>query len=175
MNARHFTGWVLATALLAGCGQDLRDLESYALEVKSRTSRNIAPIPQIKPFNPFTYEVAGRRDPFQPRLFSREDALAAGGGTGNSLQPDINRPREALEEFPLDALRMLGTLTVRNKLIALVKAPDSLVHRVSIGDHMGQNYGEITQITDSEVTLMEIIPDGFGGWIQRPASVAMVQ
>jgi len=160
--------------LAAGCAQDMSDLEEYALEVKSRTSKNIEPIPQPKPYEPFTYEPGERRDPFLPVLQSRETAAAIGGGAG-AIRPDVNRPKEPLEEFPLDALRMVGTITMQQRAFALIRAPDAVVHRVSVGDHLGQNYGKITGISETEVVLMEIIPDGLGGYIQRPASVALTQ
>lgn len=166
---------LLGLAFLAtGCAQDMSDLEDYALEVKSRTSKNIEPIPQPKPYEPFAYEPGERRDPFAPVLQSRDAALAAGGGAG-AIRPDVNRPKEPLEEFPLDALRMVGTITMQQRAYALIRAPDAVVHRVSVGDHLGQNYGKITGISETEVVLMEIIPDGLGGYIQRPAAVALTQ
>lgn len=161
-------------ALVAGCGQDMSDLEEYAMEVKNRTSKNIDPIPQIKTFEPFAYEPADRRDPFLPLLQSRDQAGAAAGGAG-AVRPDVDRPREPLEEFPLDSLRMVGTISMQKRAFALIRAPDGVVHRVSVGDHLGQNYGKITAVSEAEVVLMEIIPDGFGGWMQRPATVALVQ
>jgi type IV pilus assembly protein PilP len=177
MSART---WAFATAvlatLLAGCGRDMDDLQDYATEVKARTSKDIGPIPQIKTFEPFAYEAGDRRDPFLPMLQTREDQLAAGlGGAAGAIHPDTTRPKEPLEEFPLDSLRMVGTITMQKRAYALIKAPDAVVHRVSVGDHMGQSYGKITGISETEVVLMEIIPDGFGGWMQRPASVALVQ
>lgn len=177
-RARWLTG-TLVCGLLAGCGGDMSDLEQYAMEVKSRTSRNIEPIPQIKTFEPFVYEAKtkegnDRRDPFQPLLASREQALAASGASGG-VRPDTDRPKEPLEEFPLDSLRMVGTITMQQRAFALIKAPDAVVHRVSVGDHLGQNYGKITAISETEITLMEIITDGFGGYLQRPATVALVQ
>ena len=178
MNAARLL--VLGLALLAaGCAQDMSDLEEYALEVKSRTSKNIEPIPQPKTFEPFLYQAKDgqgneRRDPFLPLLASREQAQIAAGATG-AIRPDVNRPKEPLEEFPLDSLRMVGTITMQQKAFALIKAPDAVVHRVSVGDHMGQNYGKITGISETEIVLMEIITDGFGGFIQRPATVALVQ
>lgn len=175
MKHAGLPGLAAAVLLLSACGQDMSDLERYAMEVKSRTSRNIDPIPQPKPYEPFVYEPADRRDPFLPLLQSRDQTLAAAGGTGGGLKPDLNRPREPLEEFPLDALRMVGTITMQKRAFALIKAPDAVVHRVSVGDHLGQNYGKITGISETEVVLMEIIPDGFGGWMQRPATVALVQ
>lgn len=164
-----------AATLLAACGQDMSDLESYALEVKSRKSRAIDPIPQPKPYEPFLYEPAGRRDPFLPLLGSRDAAALAGPGGTSGIRPDVNRAKEPLEEFPLDGVRMVGTITQKKQAFALIKAPDNVVHRVTVGDHMGQNYGKITAISETEVVLMEIIPDGLGGWMQRPATVALVQ
>jgi type IV pilus assembly protein PilP len=165
----------LALAVLAaGCARDMGDLEEYALEVKSRTSKNIEPIPQPKPYEPFVYEPGERRDPFLAILQSRDSAIAGAGGAG-AIKPDFNRPKEPLEEFPLDALRMVGTITMQQQAFALIRAPDAVVHRVSVGDHLGQNYGKITSISETEVVLMEIIPDGLGGYIQRPAAVALTQ
>lgn len=165
---------VVAALTLAGCEQDMDDLIAYAEEVKGRTSKNIEPIPQPKPYEPHTYEPKDRRDPFLPILQSRDAAIAAAGGAG-SVQPDLTRPKEPLEEFPLDALRMVGTITMQQRVYALIRAPDAVVHRVSVGDHLGQNYGKITGISETEVVLMEIIPDGLGGWTRRPASVALTQ
>ena len=164
---------LLVAGLLSACSSDMSDLEDYALEVKSRKSRAIDPIPQPKPYEPFVYEPGDRRDPFLPVLQSREDALAA-AGTG-ALRPDLDRPKEPLEEFALDGLRMVGTITMQKRAYALIKAPDAVVHRVTVGDHLGQNFGKITGISENEVVLMEIIQDGFGGWMQRPASIALVE
>jgi len=174
MRAIPGTLLLACALLLAGCSRDMTDLEEYALEVKGRKSRAIDPIPQIKPYEPFTYDPADRRDPFIPSLQSRDQQLAAGGGEG-AIRPDTNRPKEPLEEFALDAVRMVGTIVMQQGTYALIRAPDAVVHRVTVGDHMGLNYGKITGISETEVTLMEIIPDGFGGWMQRPASVALVQ
>lgn len=170
MNLRGLSGLVLGGALLAGCGGDMSDLEEYALEVKSRKSRAIEPIPEFKPFERFAYEAGDRRDPFLPLLQSREQVVAAGSG---AVRPDVNRPREPLEEFALDSLRMVGTITMQQRAYALIKAPDAVVHRVTVGDHLGQNFGKITAVSETEVVLMEIITDGFGGWMQRPASVEL--
>lgn len=175
MSRRLLPLVLVAAALLAACGQDMGDLEAYALEVKSRKSRAIDPIPQPKPYEPFVYEAGGRRDPFLPLLAARDSAALAGTGGTGGLRPDFNRPKEPLEEFPLDSVRMVGTITIKKQALALIKAPDSVVHRVSVGDHIGQNHGKITAISETEVVLMEIIPDGLGGWMQRPATVALVQ
>ncbi|MGV2481579.1 UNVERIFIED_CONTAM: pilus assembly protein PilP, partial [Salmonella enterica subsp. enterica serovar Weltevreden] len=85
--------------------------------------------------------------------------------------PDLSRNKEPLEEFPIDALRMVGTIDTKGVTYALVKAPDGVVHRVTRNDHLGQNYGRIVGISESEVSLVELVPDGFGGWLERAATI----
>ena len=173
-------------ALLAGCSRDMSDLEQYALEVKARKTKNIDPIPQPKPYEPFEYvavskdpktgEEKGRRDPFLPTLAARAaEALAAAGGGSGGVHPPANHTKEPLEEFTLDSLRMVGTITKQKTIFALIKAPDTVVHMVTVGAYMGQNFGKITGISETEVVLMETIPDGLGGWMQRQATVAVAQ
>lgn len=159
----------LLLAGLSGCGIiGMGDLEDFVAQEKAKKPPKIEPIPQIKQYEAFAYTEGSRRDPFVP---TAPQSTVGGGG----LQPDIHRNKEPLEEFPLDALRMVGTILINNQTYALIKAPDKVVHRVARGDHMGQNYGAITKIDDSEITLAEIVPDGFGGWTQRPASLALAQ
>ena len=160
--------------LLSACGQDMSDLEPYIAEVKARKSRAIEPIPQVKQYEAFTYEARGRRDPFIKLEPERSDSNQV-AAVGNGIRPDFNRNREPLEEFPLDSLRMVGTIVLQGTTYSLIKAPDSVIHRVVIGDHMGQNYGRIIGINETEVALVEIIPDGFGGWMERPAALALTE
>lgn len=154
------------TLVLSACGSGLSDLEEYAAEVKSRKSTAIPPIPQLKQFESFVYLPGDRRDPFvEPQPEASTDTAGP--------RPDMNRNREPLEEFPLDGLRMSGTIQTPAGLFALVKAPDGVVHRVTVRNYMGQNYGQIVAITSSEIKLQELVPDGFGGWAQRDASLAL--
>lgn len=160
-----------AAGLLAGCSRDMSDLQGYVAEVKARKSNQIDPIPQMKQYEAFAYVGQDRRDPFVTAPNQRER-----GGPGDAaLRPDVNRNKEPLEEFPLDALRLVGIVTFGTKTYAMVKAPDSVIHRVSVGDHMGQNYGRINKVAEAEVTLTEIIPDGFGGFIERAAALAATE
>lgn len=161
--------WLLSAALLGGCGGGDADLRQYIAEVKARKSRDIEPMPQVKTYQPFEYLADGRRDPFvlvEPAALSMPSA---------GPRPDLHRNREPLEEYPLDALRMIGTIATGARTFALIKAPDGVVHRVTLKDHLGQNYGQIVRISESEISLLELVPDGFGGWMQRPASVALSQ
>lgn len=157
---------------LAGCGDRMGDLREYTNQVKARKGGRIEPLPQIKPFETFTYSDQDQRSPFIPQL----QALANNSGRGSSttgLHPDFNRNREYLEQFPLDGLKMMGTLTLNGTLYALVKDSDNILHRVADGNYMGQNYGKIISITDSDIKLREIVPDGQGGWSERVTTVTL--
>jgi len=155
---------------LSACSNGMSDLEQYVTEVKNRKTKQIEPIPQIKQYEAFAYVGDDRRNPFV-RAEPQKDPNAPGA----NIRPDPNRNPEPLEEFPLDGLRMLGIINKDKNTYALVKAPDNVLHRVTLGNHMGQNYGKITSISDSSIDLIEIIPDGFGGFMQRPAVLALSQ
>ncbi|MES1942698.1 Tfp pilus assembly protein PilP [Salinisphaera sp. PC39] len=171
MSRTRFAIAAALAALLAGCGGgDMSDLRQYVEEVKSRRSSDIKPIPEIKSYEPYTYRPAGRREPFAPAPRSREEEEQR-AATG--ISPDRDRPREPLEQFPLDSLDMKGTLVSGGTVYALIRDPEGVVHRVKRGEHMGQNYGEVVDITPSEVKLIEIVPDGMGGYMKRAAEIAL--
>jgi len=170
MISRHrLRAWIAVLGLLAlsGCSRDMHDLETYVAEIKARQSRQIEPIPQVRQYESYVYMAGSRPDPF----IRPEPVRAAAVGVGS--RPDISRPREPLEEFPLDALRMIGVIDFSGRRVAMVRAPDGVIHRVGKGNHMGQNYGEIRTIEEGQIELNELIPDGFGGWIRRPAILAL--
>jgi len=158
-----------AVLALSGCAGENRDLQQYIDQVKSRPGSRIEPLPTIRPAPSFAYEAGTRRSPFMPD----EPVNAPNPNRNATIGPDPNRPREFLEQFPLDSLRMVGSLEMKNVKHGLVQGSDGLVHRVVIGNHMGQNYGQVMAITDSEIELMEIIPDGLGGYINREASIGL--
>ena len=160
------------TAVLAGCGDRLGDLTAYANEVKARKGGRIEPLPQIKPFETYTYSDQDQRSPFVPATATLAKTAARNTST-TGLHPDFNRNREYLEQFPLDGLKMVGTLTIGGTLFGLVKDSDNILHRVQDGNYMGQNYGKIISITDSEIKLREIVPDGQGGWSERVTTVTL--
>lgn len=166
MKRRAWPPALAAAVLLCGCGPRISDLQHWVDEIKARKSTQIEPIPQIKQYQAFAYVPGDRRDPFVPPPPPRDK------GAANALRPDLNRNKEALEEYPLDALKLTGVITYKGRIYAMVKAPDNVIHRVGIGNHMGQNFGAITKISDAEVDLQEIIPDGFGGYTERPATLA---
>ena len=174
MAAQRTIIWrLLAVSALAialgACSADMDDLRTYVDEVKARPGGIIAPLPQVVPAPSFTYEADERRSPFIP-----ETPQARVANDPDAIQgPDPKRPREFLEQFPLDTLRMVGTLDARGDSFGLVQTSDGLIYRVTIGHHLGQNYGRVTSISDSEIALVEIISDGIGGYLERPAGIGL--
>lgn len=156
--------------LTAGCGGGQDDLLDYIDEVKARPGGRIEPLPEITPYEIFTYiaDTDGVRSPFVP-----DTPQAAAGGAATGPRPNPNRSPEFLEQFPLDTLRMVGTLNMGGTMYGLIQTADGLIHRVVPGNHMGQNYGRITDISESQVDLVEIISDGIGGYIERDAAVSL--
>lgn len=162
----------LLAMMLSACGaDDVADLRSYADQIKARPPGKIDPLPDIKPNETYAYSSTSRRDPFTASI----DDSASAVKTSNSLiKPDVNRAKEALEEFPLDTLKMMGTLARGEEKWSLIKAPDGGVYRVRPDNHVGQNYGKITRISEESIELVEIIEDGQGGWIERAASLVLI-
>jgi type IV pilus assembly protein PilP len=153
-------------ALLGGCGDDLDALQAQVDEIKSAPGTGIEPLPEVKPYETFDYAATEERSPFEP-------GMAPAANAPNAIRPDQNRPREFLEQFSLDTLRMVGTVKLKGRLFGLVQTRDGLVHRVLPGNHLGQADGRITGIEDGRISLTEIVPDGMGGFIERPAALAL--
>ena len=156
----------LALAWLSGCSSDMDQLQAQVAEIKSRPGERIEPLPQIKAHESFTYNASNMRSPFVPSAPARSD-VASG------VRPDSKRTREFLEQFPLDTMQMVGTLQLQGRNFALVQGKDGLVHRVLPGNFMGQNDGRIISITPTRISIIEIVPDGLGGYIERPAALAL--
>jgi len=152
------------TLALAACSGGQSDLQQWIEETKKKPGGRIAPLPEVKPYESYVYNPTGMRSPFQPQ--------GPNSGTGG-VRPVVHRNREFLEGFPLDTLRMVGTFKVGKNFYGLVQSKDGLVHKVQPGNFLGQNDGKITEITSSKISLIEIIPDGLGGYIERPASLAL--
>jgi type IV pilus assembly protein PilP len=162
---------ILAAGLvLSACGGDRDDLETFIDDTKARPGGRIEPLPEITPYEVFAYtaDVEGLRSPFVP-----DSPQVAGGPADGGTRPDETRSREFLESFPLDTLRMVGTLQLGEVNFGLVQTSDGLIHRVIPGQYMGQNDGRIIAIRDSEIELIEIISDGIGGYLERDAAVAL--
>lgn len=160
----------LVLLAIGGCSGDMDDLDEYINTVKARPGGRIDPLPEITPYEVFTYkaDIDGLRSPFIP-----DSPQTATGIANNGTRPDRERSREFLEAFPLDTLRMVGTLSQGSTDYGLVQTSDGLIHRVIPGQYMGQNDGRITNIDDSKIELIEIISDGIGGYVERDAAVGL--
>ena len=176
-SGNQLKNWIVALSLagvLTACADDpTADLESYVEEVKSQQKSRIEPLPEFEPFDSYEYAAGELRDPFTPPVFSHAPATIALAASSSGITPDFDRPTEPLEEYPLDSLRMVGTLEQHEDAWALVLDTDDTIHRVQGGNYLGQNHGKITRVTEFEVELTEIIPDGLGGWMERQASIAI--
>lgn len=165
--------YLMPLLLLGGCGADpMSDLEPYAQSVLSRPPGAIEPLPEIQPVDTFVYEPKDRRDPFTPDAQSEPEENIV---LDNGLAPDPNRRKEELESYPLDSLRMVGTLDLTDGRWALVRTKEGILHRVRVGNHLGQNSGQIISIGDSAIQLTEIVPDGPNQWRERAAKLALAQ
>jgi type IV pilus assembly protein PilP len=157
---------VAAGLVLAGCSRGTGDLQVKIDEIKAMQGAPLEPLPVMRTFEVFEYAAQTLRDPFTPSV---EEEVT----TQQGPRPDMNRAREALEAFPLDALDMVGTLGFSTDVTGLVKDPDGVVHQLRPDNYIGQNFGRITGIFEDRIELVELIPNGVGGWIERPASVAL--
>ena len=159
----------LAAALAAGCTSELDDLKKFVRDSDKNLPRRVEPLPAVKPFEPFAYEGFDLPDPFRPRKLTAPKEGAAGG-----VAPDLNRRKEPLEAFPLEQLKMVGTLQQGSETYALVRA-DKTLYRVKKGNYMGQNFGLITDVTDSEIKLKEIVQDSGGDWAERQSVLPLLE
>jgi len=153
-----------AVALLAGCSSRDSDLAQFITQTKQEQATGVKPLPEVKPYETFVYADQSIRSPFVP------------GGSGSSspgLRPDSHRNREFLEQFALDTLKMVGTLNMSGKNFGLVQTRDGLVHRVLPGNYLGQNDGRVLSVTASKINVTEIVPDGLGGYMERPAALTL--
>ena len=158
-------------ALLAGCSSSNQDeLQAYVNEVKARKAGRIAPLPEVKSYEAYTYDSKDLRDPFK---LGKEEANVHSAGTAGGPQPDLTRNKEPLEGFPLDTLRYVGHIERGGTTWAIITAPDGFVYRVQEGNYIGQNLGRITGITESDIVIKEIVPNGLGGWVERDATMSL--
>jgi type IV pilus assembly protein PilP len=159
-------GVVLAALVAGGCSGGQSDLQKWIESTKKKPGGRIQPLPEVKPYETYVYAAGNLRSPFQPQGANAANGLA-------SARVNSHRNREFLEGFSLDTLKMVGTFKVGNNFYGLVQSRDGLVHKVQPGNYMGQNDGKVTEITGGRISLVEIIPDGLGGYIERPASLAL--
>lgn len=152
------------TLLLGACSGDLDELRVDIEKAKQRPGGRIKSLPEVKPYVSHEYEMAEHRSPFLQSL---------AGENPSGPRPDIQRAREYLEQYSLDTLKMVGTLRLGSAYYGLVQTRDGLIHRVLAGNHVGQNDGRVMSIADARITVTEIVPDGLGGYLERPAALAL--
>jgi type IV pilus assembly protein PilP len=164
----HF---ILASFLvLAGCmGGDFSDLQAYMDEVRARPKGAIEPLPKFQPYEAFTYSAAALRSPFQPPV--KIDIAQQRKGT-KDIKPDETRVKQFLEGFNIEIFEMVGTLANDGVVFALVRGAGG-VHRVKVDDYLGRNYGRIVEVDESKIEVVELVPDGEGGWLERPLTITL--
>lgn len=159
-----------SSALLAACGSsNHQDLIDWMAAQGKGMRGHLDPIPQIKPYEPFVYNDFDLPDPFKPRKIEPMKSDNA-----NKLAPDLNRRKEPLEAYPLESLSMVGTLEKGRTRYGLIKTPEKDIYQVRQGMHMGQNFGVITDITDNEIKLKELMQDGSGDWSERSSTLNLL-
>ena len=153
-----------AAAGLAACSSQDDDLQNFIAQTNREAGGRVEPLPEVKPYQTYTYKDSTLRSPFMP--------TSPNAGNPN-LRPDAHRNREFLEQYSLDTMKMVGSLQQSGQVYGLVQTKDGLVHRVTVGNYIGQNDGKITAITPLKIDVREIVPDGLGGYIERPAALAL--
>jgi type IV pilus assembly protein PilP len=149
---------------LAACSGRDADLNRFVEATKKEPGGRVEPLPEVRPYDSYVYSSSAMRSPFVP---------GGSRGAASGPRPEVQRNREFLEQFSLDALRMVGTLKLDNQSFGLVQVADGRVQRVLVGNHLGQNDGRITEIASNKISLIELVPDGLGGYIERPAALAL--
>lgn len=154
---------------LAGCGGNQEDLRQWVQQTLARPPGPVEPIPEIRTPEPVVYSAHDLRDPFLRAM--PQDIEQTGAASGP--RPDPDRRREYLERFPLDALDMVGTIAMDGQSYGLIEDVDGTIHRVSEGNYLGQNHGRIVRVTPVAIELVELVPNGAEGWMEREARIAL--
>ena len=168
---RHIPVLIFACLGLVSCGgEQYSDLKQFVKDSDNLPRGRIPRLPDVAPYEPFVYNAYDLVDPFKPRKIE-PPKTAAGGG----IQPDLTRRKEPLEAYPLENLRMVGTLQQNKSTYALVKSPDNNLFRVKPGNYLGQNFGLITEISEATIKLKEIVQDSGGDWTERVSTMTLVE
>lgn len=162
---------LLFPLLLAACGgEEFQDLRDFVKNAGADMRGRVDPPPEIKPYEPLSYDNSvGLPDPFKPRKPELKN------GRPGVNQPDLERRREALEEFSLESLKMVGFLYQAKVGYAIIRSPDSKLHRVKMGNYLGQNFGQISSVSDSDVKIKEMVQDSAGDWTERTSSLQLME
>ncbi len=163
---------IFVAILLAGCGgEEFQDLRDFVRNAGADMRGKVEPPPEIKPYEPFTYENAtSLPDPFKPR----KQEVRSAGRTGQN-QPNLERPKEELEDYPLESLKMVGYLSLHNVGHAIIRSSEGKIYTVKPGNYVGMNFGQIVSITENEVKIKEMVQDSAGDWTERESSLQLVE
>jgi len=162
---------LLGCLTVAGCGdRHLDEVKKFVKDSDKLPPGRIPPLPEVKPYEAFSYDAYDLVDPFKPRKIVPPKAVAGAGG----IQPDFNRRKEPLEAYPLENLKMVGTLQQQKVMHALIKTPDNNLFRVRPGNYMGQNFGRIVAISDTTIALKEIVQDSTGSWEEKDQALQLL-
>ena len=168
--ARVFLSAVILV-LVSSCGDDgMQDLRQFVKKVKARKPGRIEPLPEIKQIETFVYVPGDRRNPFMLTQAAEPEEMVA---DDDGLTPNPNRRKEELERFPLDSIRMVGTVDLNETVWGLVKTRDKTIYRIKVGNYMGMNHGQVTSVTEDKIELTEIVPKKPRGFMERQASVSL--
>lgn len=171
MSPQRLIALVVAAGALAACGAEQEELQQWMDQQRREVKPNVPPLQAPKKFNPEPYAQAQAVEPFSNQKLTV--ALKQEARQPNSLlAAELNRRKEPLEAYPLDSMAMVGSVSKQNQPFALLRV-DNLLYQVKVGDYLGQNYGRITKIAETEIGLREIVQDAAGEWIERPATLQL--
>ena len=178
LNNYVLTGGLVLTLLtLAGCGSsEQEELQQWMTEQRNATRPKVEPLPEPTKFAPQAYNQEGSIEPFSNQKLTQALKRDSNQATANAglIAPELSRRKEPLEAFPLDATSMVGSLIKVGQPVALVKV-DNLIYQVRVGNYLGQNYGRITQVGETSLSLREIVQDAAGEWIERTATLQLLE
>ena len=165
----------LAATMLAACSgsEGFSDIDALIAEVKARPARAIEPLPEVQAYQAFAYSAANRRSPFAQPV--PVEPVRTEQAPRSNITPDLDRPRELLENFDLGSMTMVGTIrrAGQDELFALVNDGEGGIHRVRTGQYLGKNFGRVTRIEPTGISLVEIVSDGDQGWFERPRTLGL--
>jgi type IV pilus assembly protein PilP len=160
---------VLASVVLVACsGAENENLRQWMNDAAKDVKGKIPPLPQVKPYEPVPYDAGNLMDPFKPSKIGSEQKKSGGSG----MQPDLERPREPLEAYPLESLKYVGVMTRKNVSYAIIQV-DGALYQVRVGNYMGQNFGVVVKVSESEMTLKELVQDSAGDWVERSSALLL--
>ena len=160
-------------SLLGACGGDMSDLDRFIAETKRKHHGKVDPLPEFPPYETFAYAAFDVRDPFRAQTDLGGVSPVAAESEYTGPRPEPTRRREPLESYPIDSLKMVGLLQQSTQTWGLVRDPEGTIHRVQPGNYAGQNHGKITAVAETRIDIVELVPDGLSGWVNRDAKLAM--